>query len=114
MELDDAEAQKVGLKLTIAKYYTPSGRSIQEKGISPDIIIEEGTVTTNGASRVRREKDLDHHLKNEGGQAATGSAGSTSKLARKLLTDLQVKTALDHLKAYKILRAAIGSPPPAP
>ena len=37
IELDD----KSGLKLTVAKYYTPSGRSIQEKGLDPDIVVEQ-------------------------------------------------------------------------
>src|SRR5262245_66255805 len=30
-----------GLKLTVARYYTPSGRSIQEKGITPDVVVEQ-------------------------------------------------------------------------
>lgn len=50
------------IKLTTARYFTPSGRSIQAKGIVPDIIVEE---TPGGASRERvREADLDRHLGN--------------------------------------------------
>ncbi|MDD2988736.1 MAG: S41 family peptidase [Zoogloea sp.] len=50
------------IKLTTARYFTPSGRSIQAKGIVPDIIVEE---TPSGASRERmREADLDRHLGN--------------------------------------------------
>jgi carboxyl-terminal processing protease len=53
---------KTAIKLTTARYYTPSGRSIQAKGITPDIIVEE---TANGTSRERmREADLDRHLTN--------------------------------------------------
>jgi carboxyl-terminal processing protease len=49
------------IKLTTARYYTPSGRSIQAKGITPDVIIEEpGTTVT---ARVR-EADLQRHLEN--------------------------------------------------
>src|SRR5262249_56640694 len=39
-----------GLKLTVARYYTPSGRSIQEKGITPDVVLEQpGTGKLKGA-----------------------------------------------------------------
>ncbi|MFN7862811.1 MAG: S41 family peptidase [Curvibacter sp.] len=57
-----------GLKITTARYYTPSGRSIQAKGILPDIMIDE-TAEGNLFSALRtREADLDKHLSN--GQAA--------------------------------------------
>ena len=50
------------IKLTTARYYTPSGRSIQAKGIVPDIVVEE---SQNGTSPSRlREADLEHHLEN--------------------------------------------------
>jgi carboxyl-terminal processing protease len=50
------------IKLTTARYYTPSGRSIQAKGIEPDIVVEE---SANGSSRRLREADLDRHLGND-------------------------------------------------
>ena len=51
-----------GLKLTTARYYTPSGRSIQAKGIVPDVMVDE-TEEGNLFSALRtREADLDHHL----------------------------------------------------
>ncbi|MFC5301521.1 S41 family peptidase [Azospira restricta] len=51
------------IKLTTARYYTPSGRSIQAKGIEPDIVVEE---TPNGDSFKRvREIDLERHLDND-------------------------------------------------
>ncbi|MDQ5903318.1 MAG: carboxyl-terminal processing protease [Pseudomonadota bacterium] len=51
------------IKLTTARYYTPSGRSIQAKGIVPDIVVEE---TANGDSAKRlREADLERHLDND-------------------------------------------------
>ncbi|HUW29380.1 MAG TPA: S41 family peptidase [Sulfuriferula sp.] len=55
-----------GIKLTTARYYTPAGRSIQNKGITPDIVVEEGTVTgAQGDPNLNiREADLDRHLDN--------------------------------------------------
>ncbi len=50
------------IKLTTARYYTPSGRSIQAKGIEPDIVVEE---SSNGSSRRVREADLQGHLGND-------------------------------------------------
>ena len=51
------------IKLTTARYYTPDGRSIQAKGIVPDIVVEE---TPNGSGGTRiREADLDRHLIND-------------------------------------------------
>lgn len=56
-----------GLKITTARYYTPAGRSIQAKGILPDVMIDE-TAEGNVFSVLRtREADLDKHLSN--GQA---------------------------------------------
>ncbi len=52
------------IKLTTARYFTPNGRSIQAKGIVPDIIVEEGTVTTADQGMDLREADLTHHLSN--------------------------------------------------
>ncbi len=50
------------IKLTTARYFTPSGRSIQAKGIVPDIVVEE---SANGTPSVRlREADLENHLEN--------------------------------------------------
>lgn len=63
------------MKLTIARYYTPSGRSIQAKGIEPDIFLkfrrlapEELTVDES----LLKEKDLENHL-----EAEPGAEGDT-------------------------------------
>ncbi len=58
-----------GLRLTTAKYYTPSGRSIQNVGITPDIEVKLPVVkeakSGDAVHMVVREKDLDRHLKND-------------------------------------------------
>ncbi|MBK5913607.1 S41 family peptidase [Rhodocyclus purpureus] len=58
---------KTAIKLTTARYYTPSGRSIQAKGIVPDILVEE---SANDDQRLR-EANLDRHLANDKDGAAT-------------------------------------------
>ncbi|SDI18169.1 S41 family peptidase [Propionivibrio dicarboxylicus] len=68
------------IKLTTARYFTPSGRSIQAKGIVPDIVVEE---SANGTSAMRlREADLEHHLENDrdpGSDKAAPAAKPQSK-----------------------------------
>jgi len=52
-------SKDTGIKLTTARYYTPNGRSIQAKGIEPDVVVEE---TEQGSMRHLREADLLGHL----------------------------------------------------
>jgi len=67
-----------GLKLTTARYYTPSGRSIQAKGIEPDILVDDGRDT---GTRIR-EANLERHLEtNKGGAAKEGEAAKPGATA---------------------------------
>lgn len=59
-----------GIKMTTARYFTPNGRSIQAKGIVPDILVEEGNEAATGALRIR-EADLERHLQNPNEAAET-------------------------------------------
>jgi len=58
-----------GLKLTIARYYTPNDRSIQAKGIQPDIFLKHRRLDPNEMSRreegLLKERDLENHLEAE-------------------------------------------------
>ena len=69
-----------GLKLTIARYYTPSGRSIQAKGIEPDIVVPfkplQETDDANGEDGFVKESDLKNHLE---GQAESDKKPDTEK-----------------------------------
>lgn len=71
MKLGDGSA----LKLTISRYYTPSGRSIQAEGVVPDLSLEEITNPTKatGENEKRREIDIENHLigENEGQKSNT-------------------------------------------
>lgn len=62
IEMEDGS----GLKLTIARYFTPSGRSIQEKGILPDFIVPDTKDGQLTRADQLRERDLKHHFKGEG------------------------------------------------
>ncbi len=104
------------IKLTTARYYTPSGRSIQAKGIEPDIIVEE---SENGSSQRVREADLLGHLGNDKDPEAErkaeeerkkqGGAGEEAQpdpvrfeLAGK--DDHQLKQAISLLKGLQIVQ----------
>ena len=52
------------MRLTTARYYTPSGRSIQAKGIEPDIVVEQAKIETIAAPAGRHEADLPGALAN--------------------------------------------------
>ncbi len=74
------------IKLTTARYYTPSGRSIQAKGIVPDVNVED---PNSGQLRVR-EADLDKHLLNDRDkdvEAARAAAEAKPKAAPDVLTE---------------------------
>jgi len=52
------------VKLTVARYFTPSGRSIQAKGITPDYVVEDPALTPEQDASLRREVTLANHLAN--------------------------------------------------
>jgi len=58
------------IKLTTARYFTPNGRSIQAKGIEPDIVVEEAAVSAASRALGVREADLSNHLSNPNGDEA--------------------------------------------
>lgn len=60
-----------GIKLTTARYYTPSGRSIQASGIEPDVVIDWDSSASLEEDKLR-EVDLDRHLESEAETPAAG------------------------------------------
>jgi carboxyl-terminal processing protease len=117
-----------GLKLTTARYYTPSGRSIQAKGIEPDVAVDDGRDSPNRL----REANLDHHLVDgkpvtaaaEGDAAAKATPKTVvekdaDKLAQKAALeaalarvefgatdDFQLKQALNQLKGLPVIASS--------
>jgi len=69
------------IKLTTARYYTPEGRSIQAKGIVPDILVEESANGSGGGMRIR-EADLDRHLMNDKEKEAAKADAKTPAPAK--------------------------------
>jgi carboxyl-terminal processing protease len=58
-------SQQTALRLTTARYYTPSGKSVQEGGITPDISVPQLSDPDLRQRKVTRESDLRRHLINE-------------------------------------------------
>ncbi|GAA0780105.1 protease CptA [Castellaniella ginsengisoli] len=58
-----------GIKLTTARYYTPSGRSIQNTGVSPDHVVDDSAA--GNLFRMQREVDLQHHLETQANPSGT-------------------------------------------
>lgn len=88
------------VKLTTARYFTPSGRSIQAQGIHPDVIVEEGRLTQVEHENLVKERDLVGHLEN--GNAAPLTGNEDNHLAER---DIQLYQALNLLKALNIVSA---------
>ena len=85
-----------GLKITTARYYTPSGKSIQAKGIVPDVMVDE-TEEGNLFSALRtREADLEKHLgSGQGDEKKDAGREKAREEARKKLEDEAKKPAAD-------------------
>jgi carboxyl-terminal processing protease len=99
-----------GLKLTTALYYTPSGRSIQAKGIIPDIEVPKIIQMPPKEKRVEfKEKDLEKSLAPDGKQDASQLKSQESphgNLAKDadLQKDYQLKRALELLQSISLLK----------
>jgi carboxyl-terminal processing protease len=97
------------LRLTTALYYTPDGRTIQAKGIEPDIVVERQLTREQQEElerpRVLREEDLKNHMN---GEEETPSEvipelQEKDKLKEELQKDNQLSRALEVLKSWEIL-----------
>ena len=114
------------LKLTVAKYYTPSGKSIQAKGIEPDIVVEYVNDTPKSKDAIKnvREKDLKGHIEGEGETIqedvtpppespteqieAPAESASQTEMDDRLKKDNQLKSAIDLLKSWEIFKKMRG------
>ncbi len=93
------------MRLTTARYYTPSGRSIQAKGIEPDILVDAGTIQVTSDAARRREEDLRGRLDSE--VQNSDSPEVEEEIAAELteddaLRDYQLQRALDLIRGLAL------------
>ena len=108
LPLDDTRA----IKLTTSMYYTPSGRSIQAQGITPDIIVDDAFVTRRSRSISQyNEADLPGRLANGNGEETVDSdeemAEALISAEQVLVTDYPLNEALNVLKGVNAFRPAM-------
>ncbi|MFK5976396.1 MAG: S41 family peptidase [Sulfurovum sp.] len=109
------------LKLTIARYYLPSGRTIQAIGVTPDIIVHLGKIEVREDPLILKERDLKEHLEEElvkinkesgivDNNATDTNSTKKSKVDDTIITeeqiyrDAQLKSGVDILKALIIIK----------
>ncbi|WP_417815786.1 S41 family peptidase [Thalassospira alkalitolerans] len=95
----------VALRLTTARYYTPSGKSIQEVGIVPDIIVPQARVESIETAQRRSEADLNGALRNEDktiDDAADKANDRRSAAEEIALEDYQLSRALDMIRGIAL------------
>ena len=99
-----------GIRLTTARYYTPSGESIQGKGIMPDIIIEQGTFESKEFKRYS-EADLKYSLDNEDNENKNDENSDTDEETEeknRLDTDYQLARAVDLIQGIAIYQETLS------
>lgn len=102
------------LRLTIARYYLPSGKTIQAVGLEPDIEVAAGKITSQDESFSIKESDLKQHLQGELEKigAEKKASKSESKEDKNIITskqindDAQLKAAVDAVKILNIQRGS--------
>ena len=108
LPIDNKEA----LRLTIARYYLPSGRTIQAVGVEPDIVVHPGKVPLSDENAFPiKENDLKKHLTSELNKIDENKTISNVQIKKdgkevleqaKVNDDLQLKSAIDAIKILKI------------
>jgi carboxyl-terminal processing protease len=98
-----------GIKLTVARYYTPKDRSIQAKGIAPDILVQEKALALDTSPQpsnvVRKESDLKGHIESNDLSDSSSQHSVQSLITRwpePLQKDNQLATAFTYLKSYNL------------
>ena len=88
------------MRITTARYYTPSGRSIQAKGIEPDVLVKPAKVEVIENEYERSEAELKNALKND--TVTEGKSTNKSKTDADLKDDYQLSRAVDLVRALGI------------
>ncbi len=100
-----------GLKITVARYFTPKDRSIQAKGIQPDIIVAKEAAapaaTPEGVPKARSEADLEGHIESKDLSNLASEKGALADVAawsQDMKGDNQLVSAYTYLKSYGLFR----------
>lgn len=112
------------IRITTSRYYTPSGRSIQLKGIEPDIIVEQAKVDrTDAPTKLRKEKDLRGRLANDQDEEEEETKPQKSEKNKEDASDekkkqdeedYQLSRALDMIRGIAFYRQQLASHTGAP
>lgn len=110
--------KKEAIRLTVARYYLPSGRTIQAVGVKPDLVIYPGVVPKNEFDFNIKESDLKQHLKGELEKVKQSAKSEDKKSSDKnneddkkdndkitkamIMEDIQLKTAIDAIKIQNL------------
>ncbi len=97
---------KSGLKITVARYYTPNDRSIQAKGIKPDIFIEADK-NASAHGHKKKESDLQGHIDSQDLSdlaKKSGMSGETQAWPEEAQKDQQLVTAFTYLRGWGFLK----------
>ena len=95
------------MRLTTARYYTPSGRSIQATGIVPDIIVKQSKIEELKSFSERRESDLRGHLDNKNTEVQETEESDnikTLETEEDSFVDYQLNRALDLLEGISFYK----------
>jgi carboxyl-terminal processing protease len=90
------------VRLTVARYYLPSGRTIQAKGVVPDIIIHPAKIEKEKNDAIIKESELKNHLRAELNKEKKKQKTKYNQKIQKLNNDLQLITGANILKALII------------
>ncbi|MFP4168102.1 MAG: S41 family peptidase [Desulfonatronovibrionaceae bacterium] len=93
------------VKMTVALYHTPDGRSIQAEGIEPDFVLPFDPTQDNEQEQTLREENLFHHLQNPNGGKTNATERKENKEVVELLSkDNQLRLGLELLKSMPVIK----------
>jgi carboxyl-terminal processing protease len=90
------------VRLTVARYYLPSGRTIQAKGVTPDIIVHPAKIEKVKENSLIKESELKHHLRAQLNKNKKPKKSKYNQKIQKIDNDLQLITGANILRALII------------
>ena len=96
------------LRMTTAKYFTPSGKSIQKKGIAPDIVVDQAKVERIDKRNGNRESDLKGALDNPVNNLEKQNNKNLNKETKEAIDDFQLSRALDLVRGISLYKKELA------